>query len=47
LRAGCRKFERRFRRVEALLAAQHKTPAAASLDEMEVLWQQAKREEKA
>jgi MazG family protein len=47
LRAGCRKFERRFRRIEDLLAAQDKTPASASLDEMEALWQQAKQEEKA
>ncbi|MBL8645161.1 MAG: nucleoside triphosphate pyrophosphohydrolase [Rhodospirillaceae bacterium] len=38
------KFERRFRRIEELLAAAGKTPAQASLDEMEALWVQAKRE---
>ena len=40
------KFERRFRRIEALLAESGRTPADASLDELETLWQQAKREER-
>jgi MazG family protein len=40
------KFERRFRRVEALLAAQGRSTGQATLDEMEALWQQAKREER-
>jgi MazG family protein len=40
------KFERRFRRIEELLAAAGKTPANATLDEMEALWVQAKREGK-
>jgi MazG family protein len=40
------KFERRFRRIEELLAAAGKTPAQATLDEMEALWVQAKREGK-
>jgi nucleoside triphosphate diphosphatase len=45
LRAACRKFERRFRRVEALLAASGGSPETASLEEMEARWQQAKAEE--
>ncbi len=38
------KFIRRFSRVEALLAAEGKTPASSSLDEMDSLWNAAKRE---
>ena len=45
LRRASRKFERRFRRVEASLAAAGKAPGAASLDEMEAEWQRAKAEE--
>jgi ATP diphosphatase len=45
LRAANRKFERRFRRVEAILGAQGKEPAGSTLDEMEAAWVQAKREE--
>jgi nucleoside triphosphate diphosphatase len=45
LRGACRKFDRRFRRVEALLAEAGKTPEAAGLDEMEAQWQRAKAEE--
>lgn len=45
LRRACRKFERRFRRVETLLAEDGKLPGSASLDEMEAKWQWAKREE--
>jgi nucleoside triphosphate diphosphatase len=46
LRGTNLKFERRFRRIEELLAAGGKSPAQASLDEMENLWRQAKSEEK-
>lgn len=46
LRRAGRKFDRRFRRVEALLAEQGKAPAAATLDEMEALWESAKQEER-
>ena len=46
LRRTNAKFESRFRRIEALLAADGRSPADASLDEMEELWQQAKREER-
>lgn len=45
LRRGNAKFERRFRRIEALLAVQGRTAEAANLDEMEALWAQAKAEE--
>ncbi len=46
LRAANRKFERRFRRVEELLAAQGKEPAGSSLEEMEAAWARAKSEER-
>jgi nucleoside triphosphate diphosphatase len=46
LRRGCRKFERRFRKVEDELAARGKTPAASTLDEMESLWQTVKAAER-
>jgi ATP diphosphatase len=46
LRGTNLKFERRFRRVEALLRAAGKTPEAASLEEMEELWVRAKHEER-
>lgn len=46
LRRACRKFERRFRRVESLLAADGKPPGAASLPEMDARWNQAKEEER-
>jgi MazG family protein len=42
LRAANTKFVRRFRHIERALAARGMTPAAASLDEMEALWQDAK-----
>jgi ATP diphosphatase len=45
LRAANRKFERRFRKVEQLLAAQGKEPAGSTLDEMEAAWTKAKSEE--
>ena len=38
------KFIRRFARVEALLAARGKTPRDSTLDEMENLWAEAKKE---
>jgi ATP diphosphatase len=38
------KFIRRFGRVEALLAAQGKTPASSNLDEMDEFWKTAKSE---
>ncbi len=46
LRRTNAKFERRFRRVEALLAADGKRPEQTSLDTMERLWERAKREER-
>jgi ATP diphosphatase len=45
LRGACRKFDRRFRRVEVLLAARGTTTQQASLDEMEAQWTRAKAEE--
>ena len=46
LRATNAKFVRRFRFIEAGLTARGKTPAEANLDEMEALWQEAKKAEK-
>jgi MazG family protein len=40
------KFIRRFRFLEKELAAQGRSPAGASLDEMETLWQAAKKDER-
>jgi MazG family protein len=45
LRAANAKFVRRFKAIESGLAAEGRTPEDASLDEMEALWQKAKREE--
>ena len=45
LKRGNAKFGRRFRRIEALLAADGKRPEDATLAEMEVLWCRAKQEE--
>lgn len=45
LRQACRKFERRFRMVEARLAARGTDAAQSTLDEMEAEWQRAKAEE--
>ena len=42
LRAANAKFTRRFRHIEASLAAKGSSPAAATLEEMEALWQDAK-----
>ena len=43
LRRTNAKFERRFAFIEGALAAQGKTPAAASLEEMDQLWNEAKQ----
>ncbi len=45
LRRGNRKFERRFRAVEKALDADGRTPQDSSLDEMDALWDAAKRSE--
>ncbi|HZI17958.1 MAG TPA: nucleoside triphosphate pyrophosphohydrolase [Pyrinomonadaceae bacterium] len=39
-----RKFRRRFRHIERRLAERGREPGQATLDEMEELWQEAKRE---
>jgi MazG family protein len=44
LRAANAKFERRFRRMESILAAQGRTPREAGQDELEALWARAKQE---
>ena len=44
LRAANAKFVRRFKFIEAALAADGRDTAGASLDEMEALWQKAKAE---
>lgn len=46
LRRANAKFERRFRVIEALLAARGRSLDAADLDEMEALWGEVKRAEK-
>jgi len=46
LRAANAKFVRRFRRIEALLAADGRMPAQSTLAEMDRLWDQAKAEER-
>lgn len=46
LRQSNRSFESRFRHVERSLKAQGKTTESATLEEMETLWQQAKKQEK-
>jgi MazG family protein len=43
LRAANAKFTRRFKFIEGELQAQGRTPAAASLEEMEALWVKAKQ----
>lgn len=47
LRQANRKFEQRFKRVEALMDSKMVGPKKASLDEMEALWEQVKHEENA
>ena len=44
LRAANAKFERRFRRMESILAAQGRTPGETSQEELEALWARAKQE---
>jgi ATP diphosphatase len=46
LRQGNAKFERRFRRIEALLAEDGRSPTESGLAEMDGLWDQAKAEER-
>ena len=46
LRGTNLKFQRRFRRMEALLAEAGTTPDQATLEDMEALWVQAKQEER-
>ncbi|MDE2512941.1 MAG: nucleoside triphosphate pyrophosphohydrolase, partial [Alphaproteobacteria bacterium] len=46
LRGACRKFERRFRRIEERLAARGIDSAHASLDTLEAEWQATKAEER-
>ena len=46
LRKTNRKFRRRFAYLESRLRAQGREPSAASLDEMETLWQESKQQEK-
>jgi MazG family protein len=45
-RSANAKFQRRFARIEALLAARGRTPAQSDLAEMDALWEEAKREER-
>lgn len=40
------KFERRFRRIEALLAERGRKPEQSTLEEMDALWSHAKSEER-
>jgi MazG family protein len=46
LRRANAKFERRFHRIEALLAERGKRPEESDLAEMDALWDQAKAEER-
>ena len=46
LRTTNLKFERRFAAIEAALGAQNRTPADATLAEMDALWDQAKANER-
>ncbi len=46
LRGTNAKFERRFRRIEAWLADDGRTPADSTLAEMDALWERAKGEER-
>lgn len=45
LRAANAKFVRRFKAIEAALAAKGRSAAEASLEEMESLWQEAKKKD--
>lgn len=44
LRGTNRRFEQRFRRIESILAGRGERPQDKSLEELEDLWQQAKKE---
>lgn len=44
LRTANRKFERRFRHIEAACAAEGVSPADKSLEQLEAMWQDAKRQ---
>jgi ATP diphosphatase len=46
IRRANAKFERRFRKIEALLAAGGRAPRQATLAEMDGLWDQVKAAEK-
>ncbi len=46
LRSANAKFERRFGHIEARLAAEGRAPEGASLEDMEALWNEAKRLER-
>jgi ATP diphosphatase len=46
IRRSNAKFERRFRAIEAALAAQGRTPADSDLAEMDALWNEAKAAER-
>ncbi|EKT64994.1 nucleoside triphosphate pyrophosphohydrolase [Providencia burhodogranariea] len=46
LNKACQKFEKRFRQIENRLADSGKSTETATLDEMELHWQQIKQEEK-
>jgi MazG family protein len=46
LRKANRKFRRRFEYLEARLREEGRKPAGASLDEMESLWQESKKQER-
>ncbi len=46
LRLANAKFERRFRRIEALLKEAHETIEEATLERLEALWEQVKAEER-
>ncbi len=46
LRKTNRKFKRRFQWMEERLRANGRSPQQASMDELEILWQQAKQQEK-
>ena len=46
LKAANRKFRRRFRHVEERLREQGRKPAESSLEEMDALWEDAKRRER-
>jgi MazG family protein len=46
MRRANRKFERRFRQMEALARGAHQNAAMLSLDELDALWQRVKKEER-